>query len=75
MARKKKETWQDALAEAVKEAGGFSALARLTGYSHVAFIKALRQGQKCSPEMALAIDKHTSVAKHRLCPNIWSANE
>jgi DNA-binding transcriptional regulator YdaS (Cro superfamily) len=60
----------EAIAKAVKEAGGQQALAQLCGVRYQAVQKWLRTG-RVPAKRVLQIERVTGVSRHDLCPDLY----
>jgi DNA-binding transcriptional regulator YdaS (Cro superfamily) len=61
---------RELLTDAIKQAGSEAKLAAAVGRSQVAINKAKRAG-RVSAEMAVLLERATSVGRHRWRPDLW----
>lgn len=62
---------QEALARAIKEAGGPKALSQKIGVTH----QAISQWRECPPLRAIELERLTGIPRHELRPDLYPPNE
>jgi DNA-binding transcriptional regulator YdaS (Cro superfamily) len=61
------QSMQKVLKQAIRKAGGPSAVARLLGITHGAVL----QWQRCPPHWVIPIEKATGIRREKLRPDIY----